>query len=77
MPAKKIKLGRLHMVTQAIDEISSIFEKIGFTRVKYPEVEYDYYAFGALNFPDNHPARDDWETFLLMHLILQNMVPCF
>lgn len=65
MPAKKIKLGHLHMITHAIDEISSIFEKIGFTRCKYPEIEWDYYAFGALNFPKNHPARDDWETFFV------------
>lgn len=65
MPAQKTKLGHLHMVTHAIEEISQTFEKIGFTRVKYPEVEWDYFAFGALNFPDNHPARDDWETFFV------------
>lgn len=65
MPATKSDLGHLHMVTRAIDEISSTFEKIGFTRSKYPEVEYDFFAFGALNFPDNHPARDDWETFFV------------
>jgi phenylalanyl-tRNA synthetase alpha chain len=65
IPSEKNKLGHLHMVTRAIDEISSVFEKIGFTRVRYPEVEYDYFAFGALNFPDNHPARDDWETFFV------------
>ncbi|HET9946869.1 MAG TPA: phenylalanine--tRNA ligase subunit alpha [Patescibacteria group bacterium] len=56
-------LGHLHLITQAISEITSIFEKIGFTRVRYPEVEWDWYAFTALNFPENHPARDDWETF--------------
>ncbi len=65
MPAVKSKLGHLHMVTRAIDEISNVFEKIGFTRVKYPEVEYDYFAFEGLNFPENHPARDDWETFFV------------
>lgn len=65
MPAKKQKLGKLHMITQAINEIASVFEKLGFIRVKYPEIEYDYFAFGALNFPENHPARDDWETFFI------------
>jgi phenylalanyl-tRNA synthetase alpha chain len=65
MPAKKVKLGKLHMVTHAIDEIAEVFEKLGFQRMKYPEVEYDYFAFGALNFPENHPARDDWETFFV------------
>ncbi len=65
MPAKKINLGHLHMVTHAIEEISTTFEKVGFTRSKYPEVEWDYHAFEALNFPENHPARDDWETFFI------------
>lgn len=65
MPGVRPPLGSLHLVTQAIEEITSIFEKIGFTRVRYPEVEYDWYAFGALNFPQNHPARDDWETFFV------------
>jgi len=65
MPSKKPKLGKLHMVTHAINEIANVFEKLGFTRMKYPEVEYDYFAFGALNFPENHPARDDWETFFV------------
>lgn len=58
-------LGHHHLVTQAIRDITSIFERIGFTRVRYPEVEWDWYAFTALNFPDNHPARDDWETFFI------------
>jgi phenylalanyl-tRNA synthetase alpha chain len=65
IPGEKQDLGHLHMVTNAINEISEVFTKIGFTRVRYPEVEYDYFAFGALNFPDNHPARDDWETFFV------------
>lgn len=55
--------GHLHIVTQAIIEITAIFEKISFTRVRHPEVDWDYYAFEALNMPKNHPARDEWETF--------------
>lgn len=62
-PGIKPSRGHLHPVTYAIAEITAIFEKIGFTRVRYPEVEWDWYAFTALNFPENHPARDDWETF--------------
>ncbi len=65
IPAKKLTLGKLHMVTHAINEIAEVFEKLGFQRMKYPEVEFDYFAFGALNFPENHPARDDWETFFV------------
>jgi phenylalanyl-tRNA synthetase alpha chain len=64
-PGIKLPLGHLHLVTQAIEEITSIFEKIGFGKLRYPEVEWDWYVFEALNFPDNHPARDDWETFFI------------
>lgn len=64
-PGIKPPLGHLHLITQAIQEITTIFERIGFYRVRYPEVEWDWYAFGALNFPENHPARDDWETFFI------------
>src|SRR6266480_1546060 len=64
-PGIRPPLGHLHLVTDAVREITSIFERIGFSRVRYPEVEWDWYAFTSLNFPDNHPARDDWETFFI------------
>ena len=64
-PGIKPPLGHLHLITQAIEEITAIFSHIGFNRVRYPEVEWDYYAFTALNFPPDHPARDDWETFFI------------
>lgn len=64
-PGIKPQIGHLHLITQAISEITSIFERIGFTRVRYPEVEWDWFSFGALNFPKDHPARDDWETFFV------------
>jgi phenylalanyl-tRNA synthetase alpha chain len=63
LPGKQYPKGSLHMLTPAIEEISRIFEKIGFIRVSYPEVEWEYYAFEALNMPKGHPARDDFETF--------------
>lgn len=66
-PGIKPSLGHLHMITQTVEEITTVFEKIGFTRVRYPEIEWDWYAFEALNFPENHPARDDWETFFIDH----------
>ncbi|MDP3988419.1 MAG: phenylalanine--tRNA ligase subunit alpha [Candidatus Levybacteria bacterium] len=65
LPGIKPPLGHLHLVTQAIEEITSIFDVIGFKRAKYPEIEWDWYAFTALNFPPNHPARDEWETFFI------------
>ncbi len=58
-------MGHLHIVTQAINEITRIFERIGFTRVRHPEVDWDWYAFESLNMPPNHPARDEWETFFI------------
>ncbi|MBI2033426.1 MAG: phenylalanine--tRNA ligase subunit alpha [Candidatus Levybacteria bacterium] len=64
-PGEKPSLGHLHLITQAIEEITTIFEGIGFQRVRYPEIEWDWYAFEALNFPESHPARDDWETFFV------------
>jgi phenylalanyl-tRNA synthetase alpha chain len=64
-PGIRPSLGHLHLITQAIREITSIFTQIGFTRVRYPEIEWDWYAFTSLNFPQDHPARDDWETFFI------------
>jgi len=65
LPGQKPELGHLHLVSQAIEEISSIFERLGFVRRQYPEIEWDWYAFEALNMPEGHPARDEWETFFL------------
>ncbi len=64
-PGIKPPIGHLHIVTQAIEEITRIFERIGFTRVRYPEVEWEWYSFEALNMPKDHPARDDFETFFV------------
>ncbi len=57
--------GHLHIVSQAITEITKIFERIGFTRVRHPEVDWDWYPFESLNMPPDHPARDEWETFFV------------
>ncbi|MFZ5845718.1 MAG: phenylalanine--tRNA ligase subunit alpha [Patescibacteria group bacterium] len=65
MPGIRPPEGHLHLVTQAITEITRIFERIGFTRVRHPEVDWDWYAFTSLNMPPNHPARDEWETFFI------------
>ncbi len=65
LPGKKYPKGSLHLVTYAIEEISKIFQKIGFIRMTYPEVEWEYFSFDALNMPKNEPARDDFETFFV------------
>ncbi|MBI4067576.1 phenylalanine--tRNA ligase subunit alpha [Candidatus Gottesmanbacteria bacterium] len=64
-PGIKPPQGHLHIVTQAIEEITRIYERIGFTRVRYPEIDWEWYAFESLNMPRSHPARDDFETFFI------------
>ncbi len=65
LPGSAPSIGHLHLSTQAIDEISQIFSHLGFNRARHPEVDWDYYAFEALNMPKDHPARDEWETFFV------------
>ena len=65
LPERDISQGKIHPVSQVIDEISSIFSEIGFSVEEGPDVENQYYNFTALNTPDNHPARDMHDTFYL------------
>jgi phenylalanyl-tRNA synthetase alpha chain len=59
------ELGHLHPVTQIRREIENIFKRLGFAVMSGPEVESDYYNFESLNMPQEHPARDMWDTFYL------------
>jgi phenylalanyl-tRNA synthetase alpha chain len=54
--------GHLHLVTQAIEELEDVFVGMGYTVAEGPEVETDWNNFGALNFPEDHPARDMYDT---------------
>jgi phenylalanyl-tRNA synthetase alpha chain len=65
LPERSFVQGKIHPVSQTIDEISSIFSEIGFSVEEGPDVENEYYNFTALNTPDNHPARDMHDTFYL------------
>ena len=65
LPARSFVRGKIHPVSQTIDEISSIFSEIGFSVEEGPDVENEYNNFTALNTPDNHPARDMHDTFYL------------
>ena len=65
LPGRSYPKGSLHPLTYIIEEIADIFSSLGFVRVSYPEVEWEYFAFEALNMPKNHPARDDFETFFI------------
>jgi phenylalanyl-tRNA synthetase alpha chain len=65
LPGTRPEIGHTHLITQAINEITNIFKPLGFTRVRYPEAEWEYYAFEALNMGTNHAARDEFETFFI------------
>ena len=58
-------LGTVHPLVSVLESICDIFYGMGFTRGDGPEVELDYYNFTALNFPDDHPARDIQDTFYI------------
>ena len=57
--------GRIHPISQVIDEITAIFSDMGFSIAEGPDIETDYYNFTALNFPEGHPAREMHDTFFL------------
>ncbi len=65
LPERPFVRGKVHPVSQTIDEISSIFSEIGFSVEEGPDVENEYNNFTALNTPYNHPARDMHDTFYL------------
>ena len=65
LPERSFVRGKIHPVSQTIDEISSIFSEIGFSVEEGPDVENEYNNFTALNTPDYHPARDMHDTFYL------------
>ncbi|GLS42636.1 phenylalanine--tRNA ligase subunit alpha [Methylobacterium brachythecii] len=57
--------GRIHPISQVIDEITAIFADLGFSVAEGPDIETDEYNFTALNFPEGHPAREMHDTFFL------------
>lgn len=65
IPGRKIKHGHLHPLTKIQNEIEDIFTSMGFEISDGPEAETEFYSFDALNLPENHPARDKWDTFWL------------
>ena len=65
LPIRSQQEGKIHPVSQVIDEISSIFSEIGYSVAEGPDVETEYNNFSALNTPEEHPARDMHDTFYL------------
>jgi phenylalanyl-tRNA synthetase alpha chain len=65
LPPRRVWKGAKHPVTLVIEEIEGIFRELGFTVAQGPEAETEWYNFGALNFPANHPALDAHDTLYL------------
>jgi phenylalanyl-tRNA synthetase alpha chain len=62
LPGPPLPRGRLHPVTQTLRDVLSAFVSMGFQVAEGPEVEWDRYNFEALRIPEDHPARDMWDT---------------
>jgi phenylalanyl-tRNA synthetase alpha chain len=69
------RFGRLHPITQTIDELKEIMGRLGFTAVEGPEVEDPWHNFEALNIPPEHPARDPLENFYLTNKGVGSLLP--
>jgi phenylalanyl-tRNA synthetase alpha chain len=65
LPVTTDKIGNLHPLTLTKNRIIEIFERLGFNVADGPEIEDDWHNFSALNFPDNHPAREMQDTFFI------------
>jgi phenylalanyl-tRNA synthetase alpha chain len=65
LPVRSTAAGRVHPVSQTIDEVVAIFGQMGFAVAEGPDIEDDFHNFTALNFPPEHPARLMHDTFFL------------
>ncbi|MEC8726507.1 MAG: phenylalanine--tRNA ligase subunit alpha [Pseudomonadota bacterium] len=65
LPQRPASAGRIHPISQTIDEMVAIFCEMGFTVAEGPHIETDFNNFTALNIPPEHPARQDHDTFYL------------
>jgi phenylalanyl-tRNA synthetase alpha chain len=65
LPGRPLTAGNLHLATKTLGKIIDIFTRMGFQVLESPEVETDDYNFTFLNMPQDHPAREMWDTFYL------------
>lgn len=65
LPARKVELGKLHPMTTVLNDIKDIFIGMGYQIAEGPEIENGYYNFDALNIPEEHPAKDEQDTFYI------------
>src|SRR5439155_1754964 len=76
LPPRRVRLGRLHPISQTMREVSRIFATLGFETVEGPEIEWDYYNFEALNIPPGHPAREKWQTLWISNPLADDCFAC-
>lgn len=65
LPTRQSQVGRIHPISQTIQELTAIFADMGFTVAEGPDIESDWNNFTALNIPPEHPARQEHDTFYL------------
>ena len=65
LPPRPLPQGRIHPLSQCMEEVAAIFGEMGFTVVEGPDIESDWHNFTALNIPPEHPARQMHDTFYL------------
>ena len=65
LPASAYNVGKIHPISYAIEEVGDVLSRLGFSHGSGPEIETDFYNFTALNIPEDHPARQDHDTFYL------------
>jgi len=70
LPGDPIPIGSIHPLTQVMEEIKSIFLRLGFSLAYGPEIDTEFYNFEALNIPRHHPARDMQDTFYITDEVL-------
>lgn len=65
LPGRRVRVGKLHPVTQTIEDLKDIMGRLGFTPADGPEIEDEWHNFDGLNIPKEHPARDPLDNFYL------------
>ncbi|NBO24472.1 MAG: phenylalanine--tRNA ligase subunit alpha [Chlamydiae bacterium] len=70
LPGKKISTGKKHILYQTMDEMISILSSMGFSVQYSPELDSEYYNYGGLNYPEDHPARDMQDTYYISKELL-------
>ena len=70
LPGDPFLVGSIHPLTELLDEIKKIFNRIGFSVFQSAEIDTEFYNFEALNIPKHHPARDMQDTFYITDEVL-------